>query len=1144
MRRILLLSSAWFRAPLLLLAGMLVAGLAATPAAAQSESGGASLEGSVRGRDGQAVPNASVRIVATDTGYTRTVVTRSDGRFVAPLLPVGRYSIEATASGLGAGRRDNVLLRVGATQTVDIDLESVEVKPAAAGEQIEVSTEVGLIDQTEPAGSLTIDQGSISDLPARGRNFPDFVLLTPSVIQESDRSGLVISGQRSINSNVSIDGADYNDPLQGNQRGGNEGVFFFPEAAVEEFQVVRVGATASVGRTTAGFVNVVTKSGTNALHGEAFYFNRNRHLTSADAFGRSLDNQQNQFGGSIGGPIAADKAHFFVAAEQNLLRVPFVTDFQDQPAGVVVPADLQALEGEHHGTNNPTALFARVDVQLSQAHRLNVQYTYSRLRGENFNFDNPPIDQAEETNYLRTTQSHGGKLTLASMFGTSTLNELTAQFGTDDRLEQPNLSMPQIVIGGFGTIGGDAGRLRAFETTRYQVADNLNLLLEKHRLRFGFDLNVTPSRQKRESNIQGRYDFSSLADYEAVKINRYRQTLPAFDAADLLYDATQHELGLYAQDRASFGAVTVDLGLRWDGQWNPAPARSNPAVPETAKIPNDLSMWQPRLGVAWSPGGRGRSVLRATAGLYAARTPANLFQRIFTDNGISTVVVDSKVDKSVLSQLTFPNGLATVPPGVQVAPPQIFGFDQGFQNPRAKQFSAGFEQQIGSAVAASLSYVHISTDHLQRRLDRNLAPPTLDATGMPIFPKTRPDPTIGILSINESTAKSRYDAVVTSVQARSGRLNAQATYTLSWNKDDDSNERAFSREAALNPLDALLRVDLVEAGRAPQPHRQRSRGPALGAHVRCRPAVALGAALHRGDRSRHPERRQRHQRPGDHRRARVRAQRLPATRVLRPRHPAGQGHPLRQVQPRRPDRRAVQRDGREQQGLRQRRGEQLRHRAGAVRDRGAAAVRADHCALRRAAPAAAGRSLQLLSGAAAFVPPGTGGEPMRPGFSTAARPDGKGGGLLRAARARALALLGISALVLTAFAAAFAADVVVVVVNTSVPGTSVRRADLAAVFMKKALRWGDGSPASPVDQSGTSSVRKAFSENVLQMPVTAVLQYWQRQLLSSAAAARLPTVKASDDDVLAYVAKTKGSVGYVSAGATLPPDVKAVSVVD
>jgi len=778
----------------LLLVGFLAAGPAATRAVAQSESGAASIEGEVRGPNGKAVPNASVRITATATGYTRTLATRGDGSFVAPLLPVGHYVIEATAAGFAAGTRDDVVLRVGTTYSVAVNLKAV------SGEQITVSTEEGLIDQ-DPAGSLTIDPRSISDLPARGRNFPDFVLLTPTVIQESDRSGLVISGQRSINSNVSIDGADFNDPLQGNQRGGNEGVFFFPQAAVEEFQVVRAGASASVGRTAAGFVNVVTKSGTNAVHGELFYFNRNRELTSPDAFGRSLDNQQNQFGGAIGGPIAADRAHFFLAAEQNFLRVPFVTDFQAQPAGVVVPAELAALEGEHRGTNNPTAVFTRLDLSLSPAHRLNLQYTYSRLHGENFNFDSPPIDQAEETNYLRTTTSYGGKATLSSMLGTSLLNELTAQFGTDDRVEQPNLGRPLVAVTGFGTFGGDAARPRVFEARRYQVTDNLIVMRERHRIRFGFDFNLTPARQKRESNIQGRYDFSSLANYEAGRINRYRQTLPAFDAGDLFYDASQREVGFYAQDRATFGSVTLDAGLRWDGQWNPESPKPNPAVPETAGIPDDLSMWQPRLGLAWSPGGRGRSVFRATAGIYSARTPANLFQRVFTDNGITTVALDSRVDPSILSYLTFPNALGSLPPGVKFAPPQVVGFDPSFQNPRAKQFSAGVEHQIGRAVAASLDYVHVSTDQLQRRLDRNLFAPTLDATGMPIFPRTRPNPTLGPLSINESTAKSRYDAVVTSLQARYGRLNAQVAYTLSWNKDDDSNERTFNRETALNPLD-------------------------------------------------------------------------------------------------------------------------------------------------------------------------------------------------------------------------------------------------------------------------------------------------------------------------------------------------------
>src|SRR6188474_1200963 len=142
---------------------------------------------------------------------------------------------------------------------------------------------------------------------------------------------------------------------------------------------------------------------------------------------------------------------------------------------------------------------------------------------------------------------------------------------------------------------------------------------------------------------------------------------------------------------------------------------------------------------------------------------------------------------------------------------------------------------------------------------------------------------------------------------------------------------------------------------------------------------------------------------------------------------------------------------------------------------------------------------------------------------------------------RSLRALATGALAVAVIGTVHATDSFVVVVNASVGGTTVHRADLAAVFLKKAVRWGDGSPANPVDQSGTSPVRKGFSESVLHMPVMGVVQYWGKQLVSMASSVRPPTVKASDDEVLAYVAKTTGAVGYVSSGTALPPGVKAVT---
>jgi ABC-type phosphate transport system substrate-binding protein len=135
------------------------------------------------------------------------------------------------------------------------------------------------------------------------------------------------------------------------------------------------------------------------------------------------------------------------------------------------------------------------------------------------------------------------------------------------------------------------------------------------------------------------------------------------------------------------------------------------------------------------------------------------------------------------------------------------------------------------------------------------------------------------------------------------------------------------------------------------------------------------------------------------------------------------------------------------------------------------------------------------------------------------------------------------ALVLAAAVLSPAADEFVVVAHPSVAGVNVRRADLAAVFLKKATRWGTGAAAVPVDQSGTSAVRDAFSQAVLGMPVAAAVQYWQRELFA-AKPLRPPSVKGSDAEVIAFVATTEGAVGYVSRAAVLPAGVKVITVID
>jgi hypothetical protein len=236
-------------------------------------------------------------------------------------------------------------------------------------------------------------------------------------------------------------------------------------------------------------------------------------------------------------------------------------------------------------------------------------------------------------------------------------------------------------------------------------------------------------------------------------------------------------------------------------------------------------MWQPRLGLAWDAGNKGRSVLRLSAGLYDSRTPATLFHRVFNNNDLVTkdysfdersgacrTATGSAIPANCVFRgsgaiLNFPNILTavpTLPSGISNRVlTRAFGFKSDFKNPRTMQTAVAFEQRIDKDTTLTLSYTHTSGWFLQRRVDRNLGVPTIDAaTGYPIFPTTRPNPTLGVFSVNESSAHSRYDAFVIDVQRRfAHRFQIGGSYTVANNKDDDSNERNFSRETTLNPFD-------------------------------------------------------------------------------------------------------------------------------------------------------------------------------------------------------------------------------------------------------------------------------------------------------------------------------------------------------
>jgi len=800
---------------------------------AQSDLGNSSLEGLVVDEREAVIQGASIEVKNLETGLKRTVVTDSSGRFVVSILPVGRYLVTASAEGFAEVKQE-VTLAVGETTSVLLNL-----RPKLKETEVVVVSGGEIVDTEEASTGTSIPQRSIEDLPIRGRNFPEFIQLTPGIVQESDRKGLVIAGQRSINSNIAIDGADFNDALQGNQRGGNDAIFFFPQTAIKEFQVVRSGATAEVGRTGAGFVNAVTKSGTNNFRGELFYFNRNDKLTSPDAFGNDGDNNQNLFGGSVGGPIRKNKAFFFFGAEQNFLRIPYFVKFLTPSS--LLPPSLASLEGEQIATNDPTAVFARFDFYPNDKNTLNFQYTYSRLRAKNFiAIDEGTVitDVAATQNVLRRGSSNGLKTSIVSVLTPNLVNEFRAQIATDNRREDSNFPGPDIRISGVGRIGGSNSRPRIFNTLRYQISDNVSLSKGIHRVKFGFDININRWEAQRVTNGTGTWRFNSLQDFINQIPRRFDQAIPLIPNA-LLVKSYQREYAFFIQDKVSLvGNVTATFGIRWEGLDNPTPTNPNPNLRETQKIPDDFNQWQPRLGIAWDVSGSGDSVIRFSSGLYAARTPAILFYRVFVNNDV--VTKDIRIDersgacrtatnpsqipsncyfRGSGALITYPNTLTGLSNPAFLsfafrngaALTRVFGFDPDFRNPRTFQVALTWEQKILESFALSVGFVRSSAWNLQRRLDRNLFPPTVQPSGFPVFPLNsqggtlRPNPNIGIFSVNESTAHSSYNALLMSLRRRfAKKFQIEANYTLSKNQDDDSNERNFSRETALNPFNLKI----------------------------------------------------------------------------------------------------------------------------------------------------------------------------------------------------------------------------------------------------------------------------------------------------------------------------------------------------
>lgn len=777
--------------------GLLLCVAGASPARGQATATTGEIEGIVLDESGAAVPGARVTARNVGTGFERTAESGPTGSFRLSLLPLGRYELAARAPGFATLKQGG--LELSASQTLSLRLG---LKIAAVAESVDVTAEAPMVETTRSLSANSINERSLQSLPSNGRRFEDFVLLTPGTIAVGQggfvsSQGLVsISGQRGLNTAYAVDGADYSEPLFGGIRGGDRSgvAYTLSQEAIREIQVTNAGYSAEFGRSGGGVVNAITRSGTNELLGSAFWFFRNEALTADDPFGRPpTDFKQHQFGATLGGPIKKDKAHFFLAYDQQLRRNPFVVKFDSDPTGI---PGFHGQEGTYTQTNDIATALARVDVRLSPRHQLSVRYSFSHNRAENGSSASL-TDSTVAASSLELDTTNTVVAELNSVLAPSRLNALRFQWSREARASEPNTMDPMIVVTGLGTTGRFFFWPARPSDDRFQLTDTFTLVRGRHSLRFGTDIDLM-----REGTSYflpfagGAYFFASVPDYLRTVTTGEPTAffLQGFGHPTLRF--WQKELAAFAQDTwKPKPNLTLNYGLRYEAHLQPQPDEPNPELPGSDFIPSDKGQVGPRLGVAWDPWKDGRGVLRLNVGLFYSRTEGSPLFTAFFENGYARVILF--FPPGFPGTPSFPEILAARPPAAFAPPPAVYVVDPRFRNPRTLQASAGIEREILPGVTVSADLIHARVRLLGRLRDTNMLPASGTAPdGRLVYPSERPNPAFQEIEQLESSARGAYDALTIGVKKRwrggerPGRgLQFQAFYTYARNKDDDSSER-------------------------------------------------------------------------------------------------------------------------------------------------------------------------------------------------------------------------------------------------------------------------------------------------------------------------------------------------------------------
>ena len=807
-----------------------------TAAAWGQTTGSGTINGTVRDPNQAVVPSTSLTIHNVGTGADRAVQTNEVGLYSAPFLPPGNYEVTASKAGFAKLVRKDVLLQVGQTLTLDLEL-TVQT----TSESVTVTGETPVLDTEKTDNSQVVSQVGKDNLPMAGRNWSQFQLTAPNVTNDGGNGLASYRGISGLYNSSNVDGTNNNQAFFSEQKGRTTLPYVYSLDSIQEYQVAVSNYSAELGQAAGGVINAVTKSGTNTIHGDLFYYLRYPTLNALDPINKSKGiytqpiHQQQQFGASVGGPILKDKLFYFLTYDGSRKVNPISytsSGTYPQPClASIAPSTCAAANafivanlGAFPRYQSQDIAFGKLDYVVNSKNQLNGSFNFDNFRSPNsYNTAVTSNNNSNSANGKAVTHERNAVAKWNSTFSPTTINEFRFQWSRDLEITAANATAPSVTITNFFAYGMPNALPRpAFpDEHRLQFSDVLSKIHGAHTFKFGADVNFVHELLINLFQGGGVYTYSGtnnfsnwVADLAGTNLGdgltgRHWSTFVQVNdpvtgvGRDDFYN---NDYALFAED--SWKArpnLTINYGVRYDLSTIPQPPKPNTATPLTSLYTSTINIpkheFAPRIGAAWqiSKG----SVLRVGYGLFYA----SMFYATRVENGV--IQQTFNCTPTTCPALAFPNLIFTPPGGAPVAPfagalvPQVTAFTPpaltqtsrgqvpDYANPRVHEGDVSFEHQLPGNMSAGASYVVSRGMRLPAFIDQNIAPSTTtrsyditSPTGSTLrsltvpFYTTRIDPT-GPVLVGFSDVNSWYNSMVLTWHKRySHGLEFNFDYTL------------------------------------------------------------------------------------------------------------------------------------------------------------------------------------------------------------------------------------------------------------------------------------------------------------------------------------------------------------------------------